>query len=128
MGLALAALLSPALALAASPLVSITAPASNAAVSNAQAVSGIAQTGIHQVWVLVHQTDSDQCWAQGPADVRRDHSWRLKAQFGSAGEALPGKAYEVRAIAKPRLDVETGPSPCGLEAGVYSDAVYVTGK
>lgn len=86
----------------------IVEPSSESLVSSRQTVAGTVSDPSSSVWVVVHPLDTSSYWVQPKTEVRSDGSWGGIVYFGRSSSVDTRKAFEVRAIVNPRVQLSEG--------------------
>jgi hypothetical protein len=105
----------------------ITAPADSTTVTDRPFVEGtIADQSVKEVWVVIHPTAAGDYWAQQPASVRDDGTWRVQVYVGEPSTP-PDTHFEIRAVANPKPQLSQGKVLSGWpEATLASQIVDVS--
>lgn len=89
--------------------VRIDSPADGAeVVSDRQLVQGLVTDPGAEVWVVVHPTEVSDYWVQPRVTVRSAGSWKVSIYVGRPGNVDSGKLFEVRAVARPKIELQEG--------------------
>lgn len=105
--------------------IAITEPRNNSRVDIYDRISGTVSDKNAEVWIVLHPTQTPDCWVQTPVLVNSNGTWTASVQFGEQGPSQIGKPYEIRAFANPRSRLSPGRTTCWPKAVANSDALYV---